>query len=79
MQYEVKSFKDHNPQSGTAGFTDKDSEATAWLNHMASQGYRLVALTSSPIYLSQPLSTTNIANSITSVVEKTEASGAEVL
>jgi hypothetical protein len=75
MRYEVKSFKDQNPQSGTAGFKDKDREATEWLNHMAAQGYRLVALTSSPIYLSQPLSTTNIANSITFVVENTEAPG----
>ena len=76
MKYEVKSFKDQNPQSGTAGFKDKDSEATAWLNHMATQGYRLVAIVSSPIYLSQPLSTTNIDNSITLVVENTEAPGA---
>ena len=73
MKYEVKSFKDQDPQSGTASFKDKDSEATDWLNHMAAQGYRLVAITSSPIYLSQPLSTTNIANSITLVVENTEA------
>jgi hypothetical protein len=72
MKYAVKSFKDQNPQDGTSEFKDKDSEATAWLNHMAAQGYRLVALTSSPIYLSQPLSTTNIANSITLVVENTQ-------
>jgi hypothetical protein len=76
MKYEVKSFKDQNPQSGAVGFKDKDSEATAWLNHMAAQGYRLVAIVSSPIYLSQPLSTTNIDNSITLVVENTEAPGA---
>ena len=76
MKYEVKSFKDLNPQSGTVSFKDKDSEATAWLNQMAAQGYRLVAIASSPIYLSQPLSTTNIANSITLVVENTEAPGA---
>ena len=68
-----------NPQAGTAGFKDKDSEATEWLNQMAAQGYRLVALTSSPIYLSQPLSTTNIANSITLVVENTEVSDTHVL
>ena len=72
MKYEVKSFKDQNPQDGTAEFEDKDREATEWLNHMAAQGYRLVAITSSPIYLSQPLSTTNIANSITLVVENTQ-------
>ena len=76
MKYEVKSFKDQNPQSGTASLKDKDSEATAWLNHTAAQGYRLVVLASSPIYLSQPLSTTNIDNSITFVVENTEAPGA---
>ena len=76
MKYEVKSFKDQNPQSGTAGFKDKDSEATACLNHMTAKGYRLVAIVSSPIYLSQPLSTTNIDNSITLVVENTEAPGA---
>jgi hypothetical protein len=72
MKYAVKSFKDHNPQDGTSEFENKDREATEWLNHMAAQGYRLVALTSSPIYLSQPLSTTNIANSITLVVENTQ-------
>jgi hypothetical protein len=72
MKYAVKSFQDQNPQDGTSECKDKDSEATAWLNHMAAQGYRLVALTSSPIYLSQPLSTTNIANSITLVVENTQ-------
>ena len=76
MKYAVKSFKDQDPQSGTVSFKDKDSDATAWLNHMAAQGYRLVALASSPIYLSQPLSTTNIANSITFVVENAEAPGA---
>ena len=76
MKYEVKSFKDQNPQAGIASFNDKDAEATEWLNQMAAQGYRLVAITSSPIYLSQPLSTTNIANSITLVVENTEAPGA---
>jgi len=75
MKYEVKSFKDQNPQSGTASCKDKDSEATEWLNHMAAQGYRLAAIASSPIYFSQPLSTTNIANSITLVVENTEAPG----
>jgi hypothetical protein len=53
-------------------FKDKDSEATEWLNQMAVQGYRLVAIATSPIYLSQPLSTTNIANSITLVVENTQ-------
>jgi hypothetical protein len=68
MKYEVKSFKDQNPQDGTSEFEDKDRKATEWLNHMAAQGYRLVAIASSPIYLSQPLSTTNIANSITLVV-----------
>ena len=72
MKYEVKSFKDQNPQDGTSEFEDKDRKATEWLNHMAAQGYRLVAITSSPIYLSQPLSTTNIANSITLVVENTQ-------
>ena len=76
MKYEVKSFKDQDPQAGIASFKDKDTEATEWLNQMAAQGYRLVAITSSPIYLSQPLSTTNIANSITLVVENTEAPGA---
>jgi len=65
MHYAVKCFHDNNPQSDIKGFQEKDSEATAWLNHMAARGYRFVALTSSPIYLSQPLSTTNIANSIT--------------
>ena len=65
MQYAVKSFHDTNPQSDLEGFQEKDSEATAWLNHMAACGYRFVALTSSPMYLSQPLSATNIANSIT--------------
>ena len=72
MKYAVKSFQDHNPQDETSAFKDKDSEATEWLNHMAAQGYRLVAITASPIYLSQPLSTTNIANSITLVVENTQ-------
>jgi hypothetical protein len=72
MKYEVKSFKDQNPQDGTSEFKSKDSEATEWLNQMAAQGYRLVAITSSPIYLSQPLSTTNISNSITLVVENTQ-------
>ena len=72
MKYEVKSFKDQNPQDGTSAFEDKDRKATACLNHMAAQGYRLVAIASSPIYLSQPLSTTNIANSITLVVEHTQ-------
>jgi hypothetical protein len=72
MKYAVKSFQDHNPQDETSEFKDKDSEATEWLNHMAAQGYRLVAITSSPIYLSQPFSTTNIANSITLVVENTQ-------
>jgi hypothetical protein len=72
MKYEVKSFKDHNPQDGTSAFEDKDRKATEWLNQMAAQGYRLVAIASSPIYLSQPLSTTNIANSITFVVENTQ-------
>ena len=72
MKYAVKSFQDQNPQDGTSECKDKDSEATEWLNHMAAQGYRLVAITSSPIYLSQPLSTTNIANSITLVVENTQ-------
>ena len=73
MKYEVKSFKDQNPQNGTSDFKDKDEEATEWLNQMAALGYRLVAITSSPIYLSQPLSTTNIANSITLVVENTQS------
>jgi hypothetical protein len=72
MKYAVKSFQDHNPQDETSEFKDKDSEATEWLNHMAAQGYRLVAIATSPIYLSQPLSTTNIANSITFVVENTQ-------
>jgi hypothetical protein len=72
MKYEVKSFQDHNPQDGTSECKDKDREATEWLNHMAAQGYRFVAITSSPIYLSQPFSTTNIANSITLVVENTQ-------
>jgi hypothetical protein len=72
MKYEVKSFQDQNPQDGTSEFEDKDRKATEWLNHMAAQGYRLVAIASSPIYLSQPLSTTNIANSITLVVENTQ-------
>lgn len=79
MHYAVKSFHDKNPQSDIEGFQDKDSEATAWLNHMAARGYRFVALTSSPLYLSQPLSTTNIANSITLVVENTEVSDTHVL
>jgi hypothetical protein len=72
MKYAVKSFQDQNPQDGTSEFEDKDRKATEWLNHMAAQGYRLVAIASSPIYLSQPLSTTNIANSITLVVENTQ-------
>ena len=72
MKYEVKSFKDQNPQDGTSEFENKDKEATEWLNHMAAQGYRLVAITSTPIYLSQPFSTTNISNSITLVVENTQ-------
>ena len=72
MKYEVKSFQDQNPQDGTSAFEDKDRKATEWLNQMAAQGYRLVAIASSPIYLSQPLSTTNIANSITLVVENTQ-------
>jgi hypothetical protein len=72
MKYAVKSFQDHNPQDETSEFKDKDSEATEWLNQMAVQGYRLVAIATSPIYLSQPLSTTNIANSITLVVENTQ-------
>jgi hypothetical protein len=72
MKYEVKSFQDQNPQDGTSEFEDKDRKATEWLNQMAAQGYRLVAIASSPIYLSQPLSTTNIANSITLVVENTQ-------
>jgi len=72
MKYAVKSFQDHNPQDETSEFKDKDREATEWLNHKAAQGYRLVAITASPIYLSQPFSTTNIANSITLVVENTQ-------
>ena len=76
MKYEVKSFKDQNPQSGAVSLKDNDSKTTAWLNHMAAQEYRLVALVSSPIYLGQPLSTTIIDNSITLVVENTEAPGA---
>ena len=72
MKYAVKSFQDHNPQDEIAEVKDKDREATEWLNHMAAQGYRLVAIASSPIYLSQPLSMTNIANSITLVVENTQ-------
>ena len=69
MKYVIKSFLDRNPQSEISSPSDKDSEATEWLNQMATRGYRLVAITSSPIYVSQPFSTTNIANSITLVVE----------
>ena len=76
MKYEVKSFKDQNPQTGTTDLKNKDREATEWLNQMAAQGYRLVAIASSPIYISQPLSTTNIANSITLIVENIETPGA---
>ena len=53
MKYEVKSFKDQNPQSGAVGFKDKDSEATEWLNQMAAKRISARCYRIEP-YLSQP-------------------------
>src|SRR5258705_3839041 len=61
------------------GLQEKESEATAWLNPMAACGYRFVALTSSPLSLSQPCSTITIAHSLTCVVATTETAGSSVL